>query len=168
MNESQQSRFEGFAILEIFGHQKYAGFVKTEYYGTACMFRCDIPPLPERESVTKGGCYVEGPNFKNQFAPPGSTVKQPATEAYSKLFGVGAIYSMTPCDEKACLAAVAELQPRPLMLVKLPKGKVLAASSEYDETEIRTPCPMCGLPEYQCQCQDDDSPELGAKREERA
>jgi hypothetical protein len=143
----QQSSFEGFAILEIFGHQKYAGYVKTEYFGSECMLRLDIPPLQERERVTKGGCYVlehrdgQG-NELRSWVPPGSTVKEIATDGYSKMFGVKAIYSMTPCDEKACLAAVAELQPRPLMLVKLPEGKALTEST----------CPACGLLQSECSC----------------
>jgi hypothetical protein len=157
MND-QQSSFEGFAILEIFGHQKYAGFVKTVYYGTACMFQCNVPPLPEREQVTRGGTYTEnvaGPEFPRQWVPPGSTVKQPATEGYSKLFGVGSIYSMTPCDEKACLAAVAELQPRPLMLVKLPEGKALAEPEPDDDLpddDADDLCPACHETMETCQC----------------
>src|SRR5258706_1182508 len=132
MSETQ-SAFEGWAILEIFGHQKYAGFVRTVYYGTACMFQCDVPPLKERERVTISGCYVDFKAFPDppiesrEWAQPGSTVKQPATEGYSKLFGVGAIYALTPCDEKAALKAVEEIQPRPLMLVSLPEGKALTA-----------------------------------------
>jgi hypothetical protein len=129
VNMSEQSSFEGWAILEIFGHQKYAGYVKTEYYGTACMFRCDVPALEARERVTRGGCRVQvgdDPDH-HEYVPPGSTVQEAATPPYTKLFGVGAIYSMTPCDEKACLAAVAELQPRPLLLVSLPSnGKTMA------------------------------------------
>jgi len=126
----QQSQFEGWAILEIFGHQKYAGFVKTEYYGTACMFRCDVPPLEERQQVTRGGCYVETDADSRSWVPPGSIVKKGVTQGYSKLFGVGAIYSMTPCDQDAALKAVEELQPRSLMLVSLPKGKALGAAPE--------------------------------------
>lgn len=127
----QESNFEGWAILEIFGHQKYAGFVRTEYYGAACMFRLDVPPLKESERVTPCGCYVEEGEM-NRYVPPGSMVKHAATEGYSKLFGVGAVYSMTPCDEKAALAAVEKLQPRPLMLVRLPEGKALAAGADAD------------------------------------
>jgi hypothetical protein len=128
----QQSQFEGWAILEIFGHQKYAGFVKTEYYGTACMFRCDVPPLEERQQVTLGGCYVASDADSRSWVPPGSTVQKCATQGYSKLFGVGAIYSMTPCDQDAALKAVEELQPRSLMLVSLPKGRTIAAGSPAD------------------------------------
>jgi len=55
-------------------------------------------------------------------------VKEGATLGYSKLFGVGAIYALTPCDEKAALKAVEEIQPRPLMLVSLPQEKALSAA----------------------------------------
>jgi hypothetical protein len=135
----QQSNFEGWAILEIFGHQKYAGFVKTEYYGTACMFRCDVPPLKERERITRSGLRVETPDDPNVhvWAPPGSSVKHCATQGYSKLFGVGAIYSMTPCDEAAALRAVEELQPRSLMLVSLPPEKALAAAAEPQDIDFK-------------------------------
>jgi hypothetical protein len=176
MNAGEQSSFEGWAILEIFGHQKYAGYVKTEYYGTACMFRCDVPPLPERERVTRSGCYVKGGEFDREYAPAGSTVKESATPGYSKLFGVGAIYSMTPCDEAAALLMVAELQPRALMLVSLPPEKALGAGSPVDippETDFSCcagnlaegheigcqgadTCVSCGKPIDLCTCADED------------
>ena len=41
-----QSRFEGWAIVEMFGHQREAGFVTTESFGPACLFRVDTPALP--------------------------------------------------------------------------------------------------------------------------
>src|SRR5271166_5407811 len=135
MQTTEQAQFEGWAILEIFGHQKYAGYVKTEYYGTACMFRCDVPPLEERERVTRGGCYVASAEDSRQWVPPGSTVKQAATVGYSKVFGPGAIYCMTPCDQEAALLAVEELQPRGLMLVSLPKEKALGAGVTVDTWE---------------------------------
>jgi hypothetical protein len=174
MNAGEQSSFAGWAILEIFGHQKYAGFVETEYYGTACMFRCDVPPLPERERVTRSGCYVKGGEFDREYAPAGSTVKESATPGYTKLFGVGAIYSMTPCDEAAALRAVEELQPRALMLVSLPAEKALGAgaavpiSRDYkccegnpeDGHEIGCPvadnCVSCGKPLDICSCAEED------------
>jgi hypothetical protein len=128
MSDTPQSHFEGWAILEIFGHAKYAGFVTTAYFGTACMFRCDVPPLPERESVTRGGCYVTEAENLQRWAPPGSKVKEVATIGYTKYFGVGSVFSMSPCDQEAALVAVAEIQPRSIMLISLPKGKALGAA----------------------------------------
>lgn len=84
-------------------------------------------------------------------------MKKAATIGYTKLFGVGAIYSMTPCDEAAALRAVEELQPRSLMLVSLPAGKALAAAEidaaidPYDgDSDL---CADCGKPLEVCQCE---------------
>lgn len=148
-----QAGFEGWAILEIFGHQKFAGYVKTEYFGTACMFRLDVPPLPERERVTRSGCYV---NDGEAYAPAGSKVKAAATIGYSKLFGVGAIYAITPCDEAAALRAVEEIQPRSLMLVSLPAEKALGAAAEPEsgpDDEVCV-CEECGREFEECVCDD--------------
>ncbi len=137
-----QARYEGWAILEIFGHQRFAGFVKTEYYGTACMFRLDVPPLEERTRVTKRAGTVGG-----QWVQAGATVQEGAVQGYSKLFGVGAIYAMTPCTQEAALAAVEEIQPRPLMLVSLPPEKALESAALPVSM-----CPACGAPQNDCNC----------------
>ena len=167
-----QSEYSGWAILEIFGHQKYAGYVTTQTFGTAVLFRCDVPPLSEREKTTRSGCYLAD----RSYAPPGSTVKESETPGYSKLFGVGAIYSMTPCDEAAALRAVEELQPRALMLVSLPVGKALGAGAlppHLDElpccggnheeghstgciNESGIICQGCHKPIEVCSCEEED------------
>jgi hypothetical protein len=127
----QQAAFEGWAILEIFGHQTFAGYVKTEYYGGDAMFRLDVPPLPEREHVTRSGCYVEnGSPDLRRWVNAGATIKAVATEGYTKLFGVKALYSMTPCTQEAALKAVESIQPRALMLVSLPPEKAIAQAAE--------------------------------------
>ena len=122
MNE--QASFEGWAILEIFGHEKYAGYVKTEVFGTASMFRLDVPALEERERVAKRSGYNGG-----EYYPAGATIKEGATQPYTKLFGVGAIYAITPCTQEAALAAVEEIQPRPLTLVSVDRKSTRLNSS---------------------------------------
>src|SRR5215467_13892732 len=52
-HEASNATFEGWAILEIFGHQRYAGYVTTQTFGAASMFRLDVPALEERERTTK-------------------------------------------------------------------------------------------------------------------
>lgn len=47
--EEQQAKFEGWAVVEIMGHQKEIGYVTTQYFGPAGLFRVDRPELPERE-----------------------------------------------------------------------------------------------------------------------
>lgn len=129
----EQAKFDGWAIVEIFGHQRYAGYVTTQAFGQAVMFRVDVPPLDERERLTKGYEYVDGKSV-----PPGSTVKEGAVQGYTKLFGVGAIYGLTPCTQEAAVKAVSAMQSRPLQVVKLSEERALSGaayvSDEDDET----------------------------------
>ena len=129
--EAKQATIDGWYILEIFGHQRYAGYVTVQNLGIAAMVRVDVPALEERERVTKRGEYAGG-----TYVPPGSTVKDGAVPGYTKLFGVGAIYAMTPCTNEACLAAVEEIQPRPMMPISIPaNGRALAAAVEPEDSD---------------------------------
>jgi len=131
MSENQ-AKFEGWAVVEVFGHQKYAGFVTTEAFGQAVLFRVDVPPLPERERVTT----YYGHDDDGKSVPPGSTVKEVAVQGYTKYFGPGAIYAMTPCTQEAAEKAVASIQPRKVSLVSLaPDAAVLPPHQDEDDDE---------------------------------
>ena len=118
--QAAQSRFEGWAIVEMFGHQREAGFVTTESFGPACLFRVDTPALPEREYELPRPEYVTRPDGSSFYAPTGTKVKRDGSPARSKLIGPGAIYALTPCTEAFALKAIEELARRPLMLLALP------------------------------------------------
>jgi len=75
----------------------------------------DVPPLAERERVTKHYGYDDA----GTSVPPGSTVKEAAVQGYTKYFGPGAIYAMTPCTQEAAEEAVAGMQPRKVSVVSL-------------------------------------------------
>jgi len=115
-------RFDGWAIVDVLGHQRYVGYVTTEAYGQAVLFRIDVPELDERERVTKAPGYRGG-----RYLPAGTTVKEGAVAGYSKLIGAGSIYAITPCTKAVALEAVEQSQPRPLMSVQLPPDRSLAA-----------------------------------------
>ena len=115
------------------------------------------PRSRNRTRTTKRAGSVDG-----QWAPAGTVFKEGATPGYSKLFGVGAIYALTPCDEKAALKAVEEIQPRPLMLVSLPTEKALAAPGTRTDYE-QDLCPVCHETVETCQCgENGDEDEDGA------
>jgi hypothetical protein len=113
---SETAKFEGWAIVEVFGHQRYAGYVTTESFGQAVLFRVDVPPLSERERVTKHYGYDDD----GKALPPGSTVKESAVQGYTKFFGPGAIYAMTPCTQDAAEKAVESMQSRKVSVVSIP------------------------------------------------
>ena len=100
---AQDNGFSGWAVVEIFGHQRYAGHVSTQAFGTAVMFRVDVPALESRERVTSRPGYAG-----DQYVPAGTLIQEGAVQGYTKLFGVGAIYAITPCTQEAALKAVEE------------------------------------------------------------
>lgn len=120
MSDPDQARFEGWAIVDVMGHQRYIGYVTTEAYGQAVLFRIDVPALDERERMTKAPEYID-----NRYMPAGTTVKEGAVQGYTKLVGSGSIYCITPCTKEAALKAVESGQRRPLMSVTLPEGHAL-------------------------------------------
>ena len=134
MNESQ-AKFDGWAIVDVLGHQRYVGYVTTEAYGQAVLFRVDVPSLDERERVTKRPGYIG-----DAYAPAGTTVKEGAVPGYTKLVGSGSIYTITPCTKDAALDALEQSQSRPLMAVSIPadapKGELIGATVADDDDVV--------------------------------
>jgi len=136
MTEIQQAKFDGWAIVDVLGHQRYVGYVTTEAYGQAVLFRIDVPALDERNRVTKRPGYAGD----GRYLPAGTTVVEGAVAGYTKLIGAGSIYAITPCTKEAALEAVEQAQPRPLMQVVLPPEKALpqtTATDDLDEQQRR-------------------------------
>jgi hypothetical protein len=134
VSEHEQSKFDGWAIVEVFGHQRYAGYVTTEAFGQAVLFRVEVPPLAACERIAKHYEYAAD----GKSIPPGSTVQEDAVQGYSKLFGAGAIYGITPCTQEAAEKAIAAMATRKLTVVKLAPERAISASfvsDEGDETE---------------------------------
>jgi hypothetical protein len=73
----------------MFGHAKEVGYVTTEAYGSAVLFRCDTPELPEREYVLESPEYAADGATGTRWAPVGAKVKRPASPAKSRLIGPG-------------------------------------------------------------------------------
>ena len=121
----EQAKFEGWAIVEVMGHQKYAGFVTTEAYGGAVLFRVDVPGLLEQERTLVYGEYVCG-----RHCSPGAVIREEAVQPYTKLFGAASIYCITPCTEETAVAAVEEMAIRPHHLLSLPAPASLAAPAK--------------------------------------
>lgn len=127
--DQSQAKFDGWAIVDVLGHQRYVGYVTTEAYGGAVLFRIDVPALEERERTTKRPGYVG-----DDYVPAGTLVKEGAVAGYTKLVGAGSIYTITPCTKDAALAAVEEIQRRPLMQVTPPPldARALPAAPDDD------------------------------------
>lgn len=126
--EQAQANFEGWAVVEMMGHQREIGFVTTQAFGQAVMFRIDTPELNgDREYVLERPEWVSG-----RMAPVGTTVKREAVAARSRLVSPGALYAINPCTEEAARQALERTTQRPLMLVALPEGAVLGPAVDDD------------------------------------
>ncbi|MEM5405804.1 hypothetical protein [Paraburkholderia unamae] len=87
MNENE--KFEQWAIVEIFGHQRIAGRVTEQTIGGCSFVRVDVPALEEAGA-------------------------QKATQAFTKCYGQGAIYAMTFVDESAARMTARQLRVQPI------------------------------------------------------
>jgi hypothetical protein len=70
--ETTNINFEHWAIIEVFGHEKYSGKITTEKVGATEMYRLDIPETEEQPEFVK-------------FINPSSVFSiTPVEEAYAK------------------------------------------------------------------------------------
>jgi len=89
------------AIVELMGHQTIAGQV-TEVQIAGCpMLRVDVPGLP-------------------------ADLHHDAIAAYTRFFGVKALYSITPTDEASARHAVAHLRALPISPYAIPVRAIAA------------------------------------------
>lgn len=128
--EEKQSSFNGWARVEVMGHQSHIGFVKTEAYGQAVLFRIDTPELPEREYVLEEPGYMAG-----KWTPRGATVLRSAAPGISVLVGAGSIYRICPCTEAAARKAIESEVRCEFKLVSLPEPKALESGADQEEED---------------------------------
>jgi len=86
MSETNKSEFEPqWGVVEILGHNRFAGLISQQSVFGTVMCRVDVPELPE---------YVD--EYERT---------RPAQTGYTKLFGGASIYAITPTDEATAKAA---------------------------------------------------------------
>jgi hypothetical protein len=157
-NSEQQASFSGWAKVEVMGHQSHIGFVKTEAYGAAVLFRIDSPGAPEREYVLESpeyACPIEASPDLRSWCPVGTKVKRQARPPVTVLVGAGSIYRIIPCTEAVATATIEREQRAELIVVALPEGKALPAPESIDEDEEESDSDMClgcRMPLEVCQC----------------
>lgn len=95
--------YEGWTILELFGHRRLAGWVSEAELAGGKFIRIDVP-----------GLDGHGPR---------STV---ATQFY----GPAAIYAITPTTEAMARAVARTCQPEPVHRWEMPPDRALAATTE--------------------------------------
>ena len=133
--ENQTSKFEGWAVVEMFGHSREVGYVTTEYFGAGALFRIEVPPLPEREVTLLRPEWVES-NGTQELVGAGSKISRGAVEGRTRFIGPGAVYAMNPCSKDAAFQALESMSRREVKVVDLVKAKQLATTlpgeDDYD------------------------------------
>jgi hypothetical protein len=139
MEESdvKQASFEGWAVVEMMGHRKEIGFVTTQAFGQAVLFRVDTPELPEREYTLETPEYARLNGAGERWYPTGTKVKREGSPARSCLVAPSSLYAINPCSEKAAMALIERNRSRPLIALELPEQAALppAPDSEDDDYE---------------------------------
>lgn len=145
----EQSNLSGWCIVEMMGHRREIGFVTTQAFGQAILFRVDTPELPEREFTLTAPEYAELEIGGRQWCPAGTKVKRPSSPARSCLVAPASLYAINPCSEEAARTAIEHNTPRPLIALEIPAGKALAAAASADDGDD---CDVCGLAPWECKC----------------
>lgn len=119
--EVKQATFEGWCVIEMMGHRKEIGYVTTQAFGPAVLFRCDSPELPERDYILESPEYAGG-----RYCPKGTKVRRSSIPARSCLVAPGSLYAMNPCSEQAAMLAIERSIQRPLIILELPEQALLS------------------------------------------
>jgi hypothetical protein len=139
-----QASFSGYAVVEMMGHRKEIGYVTTQAFGPAVLFRVDTPELPEREYVMDEPGYANAEGRGRCWCPVGTKVKRAASPARSCLVAPGSLYALNPCSEEFALTALERSVVRPLIVLEMPAQPALQPApddegelidAEYDEVD---------------------------------
>lgn len=107
----ETTSFESWAIVEVMGHNTYAGKVSEQTVSGCGFIRVDVPELPD------GGKW------------------QAAQPAFTKLIGTGSIYAITPCSEEVARKAAARVRSQPITMLDIAARPALAAAATNVDDE---------------------------------
>jgi hypothetical protein len=132
----KQANFEGWAVVEMMGHRKEIGFVTTQAFGQAVLFRVDTPELPEREYTLESPEYARHNGAGERWCPAGTKVKRESSPARSCLVAPSSLYAINPCTEQAAMALIERNRSRPLIALELPEQAALPPAPDDEESDF--------------------------------
>jgi hypothetical protein len=115
-------KLETYAIVEVMGHNRFAGYVQQVPFGGAAMIRIDVPEIPESEE--------EYSDYDDDGKRVKKTRKVAGTPAFTKFLGVSSIFAITPCSKEVALAAVNSFRSAPVTILEMPARRMLSGPSE--------------------------------------
>ena len=118
---TEQETFEGWAILELMGHRRLAGYVREVELAGHGVLRLEVP---KHELQDTGTCARAD-------AGEGAPADVEATQFYSP----AALYCLTPTTEEIARALAARSRPQPVQQWELPPARVYVP----DEADVEEP-----------------------------
>jgi hypothetical protein len=134
-DEVKQAAFDGWAIVEMMGHRKEIGFVTTQAFGQAVLFRVDTPELPEREYTLESPEYARHNGRGERWCPIGTKVKRESSPARSCLVAPSSLYAINPCTEQAAMALIERNKARPLIALELSEQAALPPATDLEDQD---------------------------------
>ena len=125
MNDTQQAQFEGYALVEIMGHQRVAGYVTTLGFGSTVMFKVVQVEEPPIDQALEEDRYIDG-----RVIYKGSRIRI-SRERAETLIGAASVYRMTACTEEQARRA----QPVKIEVLEMAQRAMVAAPAHSDEEE---------------------------------
>ena len=125
MNE--QTRFEGWAVVELFGRGKEIGYVTTAYFGGPALFRIDQPSFPEREYELERAQWIG-----DTLCPIGTKVQREPLPGKTVYVGPSAIFRLTPCTEETARHAIERMIPAPIKILSILERAQITAAEMID------------------------------------
>ena len=91
-----EDAFDTWAVVEVMGHQRYAGRVTEQVIGGAAFIRVDVPDVPPVNGLG-------------------------ARQGYTKILGAGSIFAITPCTEEVARRAAGASSGPGMLIVSAPR-----------------------------------------------
>jgi hypothetical protein len=125
MQENVLFEQDAWAVVEVMGHNTFAGKVSEHVIGGTAFIRVDVPEIAEILKVQFG--------MENTY---------PAIPAFTKLIGAGSIYAITPCTERIARQMAIQKRSVPVEVLNFePTSRRLAIAAtvreSYDEDDDR-------------------------------
>jgi len=111
-------KFDEWAVVEIMGHKKYAGHVTEHAMGGSSFVRIDVPEITLSDGQT--------------LAP------------FTKLFGAGSVYCISPVTEETAKAFAAKLMAESFSRFEAPRLPAPSKGTDADEDDVQKTCDDCG------------------------
>lgn len=122
MQEQQFAQFEGWAHVELMGHQSTTGYVRTQYFGSTALLEVTAPEIAPHQTQLTQSTYCEVEEGMNRLCAAGTLIEV-SLEAAKCIVAASSIYRITPLTEAQALAKLPVRRrrlPQALQLTQAP------------------------------------------------